>query len=247
MKFRLYFFLVFLLFFGCQNEHKLTFEPYAFENEACDNCPMVSFDIPKALGITKTSKAINTALEEELIFLLSFDEETDVTSVDDAMQSFKNGYVALQQLYTNESTAWEAKIDGKVTYENAEFITIELDAYLFTGGAHGYISKQLLNFDKNKGVQLENWELFKDAEDFRAFAEEKFRQSEQIPNDKSINYTGFMFEEDAFYLPENIGFTKDGLKLLYNPYEVASYADGPIELILTHKEVKKHLSKKTKS
>jgi len=73
-----------------------------------------------------------------------------------------------------------------------------------------------LNFDKKKGLELENAELFKNSDNFQAFAEKMFRQKEAIPKDKSINYTGFMFEQDTFYLPENIGFTKEGLKLLYN-------------------------------
>lgn len=241
MKIIRYFSLIFLVFFGCQSDQKLTIEPYTFENEICDDCPLISLTIPKVLGVSKISKAINTSIEEQLIFLLSFEEETESASLEDAMQSFKNGYVELQQLYTNESTAWEAKIDGQVTYEDAHFITIELDAYIFTGGAHGYTSKQMLNFDKNKGVELTNWELFKDLDGFRSYAEKMFRQKKKIPIDKPINYTGFMFEDDAFYLPENMGFTKNGLKLLYNPYEVASYADGAIALMLPHKEIKKYL------
>lgn len=233
--------------FGCQGEHKITLQPDVFESEICDDCPAISITIPKALGISKISNAINTSLQEELIFLLSFDKEMEANSLEEAMQSFKNGYIELQQLYTNESVAWEAKVKGKATYEDANFITIELDAYLFTGGAHGYTSTQMLNFDKNKGIQLTNLELFKDLDGFREYAEKAFREKERIPIDEPINYTGFMFEEDSFYLPENIGFTKDGLKLLYNPYEVASYADGPIELVLPHAEVKKYLSKKSKS
>lgn len=236
-----------LICFGCQSEHKITFEPFAFESEICDDCPSISIAIPNALGISKISKAINTSLEEELIFLLSFDEEMEATSLEDAMQSFKNGYIELQQLYNDETTVWEAKINGTITYEDANFITIELDAFLFTGGAHGFTSRQLMNFDKNKGIQLTNSELFKDLNGFRKYAENVFRQKEEIPTDQPINYTGFMFEGDSFYLPENIGFTKDGLKLLYNPYEVASYADGAIEIVLPHNEVNKYLSKKTKS
>jgi len=241
------YFLIFLLLFGCQNESRLTFEPYVIENETCHVCPEVSIVIPKALGLSKISKTINTALEEELISLLSFDEELEVESIDDALFSFKNGYLELQQLYDDEPTGWEAKIEGMISYEDESFITIALDSYLFTGGAHGYSSKRFLNFDKKKGIELENSELFKNAQDFREFAEEMFRQKEEIPQDKSINYTGFMFEQDSFYLPENIGFTEDGLKLLYNPYEVASYADGVIELLLPHDKVKKYLAKKAKS
>lgn len=247
MKSIFYYFLVFLLLFGCQNETKLAFEPYVFENESCDDCPEVSIAIPKALGSSKISKTINTALKEELISLLSFDDEIEVASMNDALKSFKNGYLELQELYDDEPTGWEAKIGASISYEDANFITIILDSYLFTGGAHGYTSKRFLNFDKKKGIELENTELFKSDEDFTAFAEEMFRQKEAIPKGKSINYTGFMFEQDSFYLPENIGFTKDGLKLLYNPYEVASYADGAIELVLPHSEVKEYLTKKPKS
>lgn len=247
MKSTLSYILVFLLLFGCQNESRLTFEPYAIENETCDDCPEVSIAIPKALGLSKISKTINTALEEELISLLSFDDELEVTSIDDALVSFKNGYLELHRLYDDEPTGWEAKIEGAVSFEDANFVTIVLDSYLFTGGAHGYSSKRFLNFDKKKGVELENSELFKNAEEFREFAEEMFRQNEDIPQNESINYTGFMFEQDSFYLPENMGFTKDGLKLLYNPYEVASYADGAIELVLPHGKVKKYLAKKPRS
>ncbi len=246
MKPKLYYFLVFLLLLGCQNETNLTFEPFVFENETCADCPEVAIEIPKALGLTKISKTINTALEEELISLLSFDEEIEVNSVEAALQSFKNGYLELQQLYDDEPTGWEATIEGSISYEDANFITIALDSYLFTGGAHGYASKRFLNFDKRKGIELDNSELFKNVADFRTFAEAMFRQKEDIPKDKSINYTGFMFEQDSFYLPENMGFTPKGLKLLYNPYEVASYADGTIELLLPHREVKKYLIKNPK-
>ena len=235
------------MFFGCQNETKLAFEPHTFTNDTCSDCPQVSIAIPRALGQAKISKTINTALEEELISLLSFDDELEVSSIEDALKSFKNGYLELQELYDDEPTNWEAKIEGSISYEDANFITIILDSYLFTGGAHGYTSKRFLNFDKKKGIELENDELFKNTEDFREFAEEMFRRKEKIPEDKSINHTGFMFEQDSFYLPENIGFTEKGIKLLYNPYEVASYADGAIELVLPHSEIKKYLAKKPKS
>ena len=55
-----------------------------------------------------------------------------------------------------------------------------------------------------------------------------------------------MFEKEKFYLPNNIGFTKKGIALCYNQYEVASYADGPIVLTLPFNEVKKYLSTRIK-
>lgn len=242
----LYLFLLAVLI-GCKNENKLTFEPRTIENEACSNCPTVAIHLPKVIDQTKIAQTVNTALEEEIISLLLYDDALEITNLKDAIQSFKNGYFDLQNLYDDESTNWEAKIDCKVTFEDDNFLTIELDSYLFTGGAHGYTSKRLLNFSKKESVELENWQLFKNEENFRVFAESIFREKQQIPKDKPINHTGFMFERDSFYLPENIGFTKDGLKLLYNTYEVASYADGVIEILISFEEVKKYLAKKSKS
>lgn len=236
-----------LLFIGCKMDDKITFEQVTLENKQCVDCPEVFISVPKVVENTRLASTINSALNEEIITLLLFDEEKDTTTVEAAMTSFKHGYQKLKERYTDEATPWEAKIDGRVTFEDEYRLTIALDSYLFTGGAHGYNVKRFLNFDKKKGVALENWELFNNEEDFRLFAEEKFRAKENIPLDKPINYTGFMFDEDSFYLPENIGFTEEGIKLLYNQYEVSSFADETVELTLPFEEVDRFLADNSKS
>lgn len=88
---------------------------------------------------------------------------------------------------------------------------------------------------------MENGDLFINSMEFQEYAEGKFRDQENIPGTESINSTGFMFENDTFYLPQNIGFTKNGLQLIYERYEVASYADGPIVLTLPYPEINSFL------
>ncbi|EAR03021.1 DUF3298 and DUF4163 domain-containing protein [Maribacter sp. HTCC2170] len=236
--------LGFILLLGCNADNRLTFEPFTLADNDCKECPKITIDIPNALDQSKLSTTINTVLEEELIFLLVFDDELEAATLPEAIQSFKNGFTALKKRYPDESAIWEAKISGEVSYEDKNTITIALDSYLFTGGAHGYTSKRFLNFDKRKGIELENWELFKDKDHFLKFAEAKFRIQEGIPQDDPINSTGFMFERDEFHLPENMGLTDQGLVLLYNQYEVASFADGAIELQLPPNEVKNYLKRK---
>ena len=80
---------------------------------------------------------------------------------------------SLKNYTLRKPTSWEAKIEGKITFENPVLLTIELNTYLFTGGAHGYTSRRFLNFDKTKGKELENWQLFRDRVDFEKFAELK--------------------------------------------------------------------------
>lgn len=246
MKTSLVYIIILILVVSCSNEHRLTFESSEITREDCQSCPIVSIVIPKVLEKSKTAESINSTINEEIISMLIFDEQSNTTTVDEAIDSFSMASNELKELYSDESAKWEATINGEVTYEDENILTIKLDSYLFTGGAHGYQSIQFLNFDKNRGLALENWQLFKEYDEFNEYVETEFRLQEKIPEDKNINVTGFMFENDSFYLPENIGFTDKGLHLLYNQYEIASYADGQIELILPYKGIKKYLVIKPK-
>ena len=238
--------LILLTIFSCESEHKLTFEPLKFQGEACKNCPEISINLPQALDDSGVATAINRSLREEVIALLSFSENEDIETMDQAMASFTESYKELKTKFPDE-IAWEAKIDGEVIYEDANLVTIAVNSYTFTGGAHGYGSTSYLNFDKVQGTELENWELFDDPEGFETYAESKFKAQEDIPQEANINATGFMFEGDSFHLSNNVGYTQDGVQLIYNQYEVASYADGPIVLTLPYSEINLFLKHKVKS
>lgn len=184
---------------------------------------------------------VNDALKEEVISLLTFDEDEQPEDIPEAVSSFRKGFEKLQEEFPDETAPWEARIEARVSFENRGLISIALDSYIFTGGAHGYGATRFLNFEKKSGQELDNSQLFNNHRKFAEFAEIQFRSQQNIPKDQAINSTGFMFERNEFYLPENIGFTEKGLKLLYNPYEVASYADGAIGLLLPYKDIRKFL------
>lgn len=246
MKIKIPFLILVLLTLGCQNKEQLAFEPVQFSSKTCADCPNISIEIPNAIEGLKISNSINTALKEEIILLLNFGDNEDITTIEEAITSFKNGHAEMKKLYPTESDVWETKITSEVTFENTNIITLQLHYYMFTGGAHGYGAIIFLNFNKKTGEEMENWELFKDPDHFMSFAESKFRIQETVPQDDPINSTGFMFENEIFHLPENIGFTKEGLQLCYNPYEVASYSEGAIIMTLPFNEVKNYVALKLK-
>lgn len=236
----------FILVLSCESESKLTYDTLQLKGENCGSCPSIIINVPEMLDESSVAKSINRALHEEIISILSFSEDENIDNVDKAIASFTESYKELKAKFPEE-TLWEAKIDGQVVYEDVNLITIKLDAYSFTGGAHGYASTSYLNFDKGQSAELENWELFSDEAGFTKFAETKFRIQEKIPQDKNINATGFMFEGDVFHLAHNIGYTPEGIQMIYNQYEVASYADGPIVLTLPYNEINLYLKRKVKS
>jgi len=242
MKTRIHCLFLVLLSISCQKkDYKLTFEPVTYSADACAGCPVINITIPKALEEAKIDSIINNALKEEIIFLLNFNDDSEATNIESAITSFTNGYTDLKSRFAEEATPWEAELTGTLAYEDKNILTIQLDSYLFTGGAHGYSTAHFLNFDKLKAVELDNEDLFKNLADFQDFAETKFRLQEKIPAQGDINSTGFMFEPNAFYLPQNIGHTQEGIQLFYEQYEIASYADGPIVLHIPYSELQDYL------
>ncbi len=239
-------FVLFVVLLSCKKEQKetLTFKPNSFQSESCTMCPVVSITIPEAIEKSKLGLTINDAITQAVVLELIYDDAVEANTLEDAVQSFKNGFLELREMYPDESLGWEANIEGELSYEDAAIVTIKIDSYIFTGGAHGQSTTRFLNFDKKKGVQIETSALFEEEPKLLTYVENKFRLQEQIPEGTSINSTGFMFENNAFYLPENIGYTKKGLLLLYEEYEVASYAEGPIEVLLPYTEVQGFLKVK---
>jgi len=237
----------FLVLLGCTNQEKLTYELTSIKEQACESCPTIDIQVPKILDETPLASLINKAITEEISAQLVFEESSGGIVLENAIASFNEGFEAVKRQFEDQTIPWEATLSGDIVYEDAQMVTVVINSYLFTGGAHGNSDVSYLNFDKVTGTEIENWELFDDEEGFTHYAETKFRIQEKVPQDDSINQTGFMFEAEVFHLSENIGYTPDGVQLLYNPYEIASFAEGPIVLTIPFQEANKYLKRKPKS
>lgn len=210
---------------SCTNNQKLTFKNIEIFSNGCDTCAAIEINIPEAQTTSAIATRINTNITETVIETINFSEEETPLTIEDAIESFTSEYKKLATEFP-ESSKWEVTIDGTIISENKNMICVQLESYLFTGGAHGYRSTSYLNFNLRSGGKLTISDLFKDVDVFKLMAEKIFRKQENIPPEANINSTGFMFENDEFNLPETIGFSEKELILLYNQYEIASYADG---------------------
>ena len=235
--------LSFLVILSCASDTGLEVRTREFSGAVCENCPVVRVTIPEAAGPGALAENINTAVREEIIELLDYDQESDARDIPGAIAAFQEGFQKLQEDFPEELSGWEASVEAMKTYEDSSVLTIEMNTYIFTGGAHGYPATRFLNFDKKTGKEIDALDLFKDPGKFSEYAESAFREHYQIAAEAPINSTGFMFEEDRFELPQNMGLTAEGLVLHYNPYEAASYADGALVLKFPLEEVQPFLSR----
>ncbi|MDP5198124.1 DUF3298 and DUF4163 domain-containing protein [Flavobacterium sp. DG2-3] len=239
-----YIFLL-LLISGCNKE--LSFEKETFEEKSnlpCEkDCPVITMEIP----IAKTKKTVADSINKKVFNVIKeivfFGEDsTKVNDYKSLSKSFITSYEEMHQKFPEDTFGWEAKIIGNVEFQSEQILNLKIDHYTFTGGAHGYQGYRSLLFDRKTGKTIFNKQLFKNENEFKAFAEKTFRAKYKIPEKANINATGLMFENDKFQLPQNIFYTSDGLLLFYNSYEAASYADGPKELLFSYEEVNKYLN-----
>jgi hypothetical protein len=247
MKHSVIFAVLALLFISCSNE--LTFEDRYFEKKTTlpcsENCPQITVKIPFVKDVPVVADSINKKIFSVLKEIIYFGEKPyPSTDYKGLLDSFIGSYETVQKDFPEDTFGWEGKIEGRVIYQSDSILNIEINHYTFTGGAHGYQGLRSLIFNPDTGKSIPNDQLFKDKSAFKAFAEKKFRTKYNIPENKSINATGFQFEDDKFQLPLNIFYTDKGLLLHYNQYEAASYADGPKDLFLTFNEVNNYLIRK---
>ncbi|UOB19154.1 DUF3298 and DUF4163 domain-containing protein [Abyssalbus ytuae] len=238
----IYILLIVTGFLGCEKDVSLTFSSKKINSETCNNCPAIDIDVPQAIPENKVSTKINDHITGFAINILNYSEDHAVKNIEEGIKVFNSDFKSLNNNFSDSMIAWEASIQGKVSFINDEIASLKFEHYLFTGGAHGYGGNSFLNFNVNNGDKIKNEELFKDYKKFRDFAEKKFRVQENIPEGESINSTGFLFEDDIFILPANIGFTNEGIELIYNPYEINVYSEGNVILKIPFEEVNEFLA-----
>lgn len=246
--------IIFALFISCKEDSKpeekeepvmMSFEQIAIDKSSLEQCkdslcPTININSLTAKGDSNLSKTVNDALNKRLTayFIMSPEEEDQVETLDQGINSFIKDFRDFKTDFPDTQTGYEMEATTSVSYQSAALLSLAIESYSYWGGAHGYGSTSFLNFNKETGKQLTNDALFKDKKAFLAIAEKKFRAQQDIPADQYINYTGYMFEDDVFALPENIGFQDNEIVLIYNPYEIAAYAEGIIELRIELNEIK---------
>jgi hypothetical protein len=194
----------------------------------------ISISIDKALGNSELSKTINFQIEEGIISTLS--EATKKTNLNSVLADFDKEYVDFKTDFPESSDPrWELFIETEKIYQSEAIITIAISTYEFQGGAHGNDKIVILNLDAKTGKVLNHNDIININDKFNSIAEKHFKNS-LAQSDSQSTIQDYFFGK-SFKLPENMGFSEDGLILLYNTYEVASYAQGYTEFVIPFEEI----------
>ena len=156
-----------------------------------------------------------------------------------SLQNLSDSLFLSYSTYAKESeyiSPWELELTGEVLFLSKKFVAVAIENYGFTGGAHPYSNTTLLNFDLKSGKAVQVLDFIRDKKTLMVLAEKAFRKSRELSADENLNEAGF-FWDATFQLPTNLGIAQDGLYFYYNAYEIAAYAWGPTDFVISWVEL----------
>ncbi|MCK0179476.1 DUF3298 and DUF4163 domain-containing protein [Flavobacteriaceae bacterium S0862] len=225
--------LLVLILFSCE---EVTLINFSETNNIYNENAIVELNIPKAEGSSTKAQAINKAVENHIANMLVFLEEpSDTLQLDYAIKTFDLEYKSFKDGFGESAMVWDASFDGEVTYQSPMLISIAINSYINSGGAHGNLNVTFFNFDASTGELLQFEDIFNNKEALIEIVETYF---EKETKDSDINY----FFGESFHLPANIGFNDEGIVCFYNVYEIASYADGITEFTVPFEDLEAYLN-----
>ena len=124
--------------------------------------------------------------------------------------------------------------------ENDKYVTYFVTHDLYLGGAHGSHMLDGVTFRKCDGRRI-GWDVFTGRydENFANLVKNGLKEYWQISSDKELK--SYFLDENDFYsvpLPECAPlFTEDGVRFVYNEYEIAAYASGRPSFTVPYSEI----------
>jgi hypothetical protein len=224
-------------------ETKALFEMKLYHAESADcksdSSACTTFDVSYP-EFTQLDSAVSREIKHKLSAFLSGGQEGKEISIEEGGKNFIKEYEQSIAELPDFAVAWYYKGEANVLIASDSLISIQVDADVFTGGAHGMFSTSFINVDAKTGnLYLLDRILKPGYQDYlNELGEEEFRKEKEIADTTTLEEAGFEFAENKFFLNENYGFRKEGIVFVYNSYEIAAYVMGPTELVIPYEKLR---------
>ena len=191
-----------------------------------DNCPNIEVNYLKT-NHDWINKITNARINN-LVINSKPSESAPVKTTGDAkvIKSAIDNFVTAQfaDLPDDRSFSYELMVKPDYIGHVNSFEMFKIDAYIFTGGAHGMPYSEYLIFDMNtkKQVRLEDMLVAGKKSRFKALAYDEYKTWVKTVDKDVVNYE----KSWPFTLSENITLTDKGVDIQYQHYDIAPYAYG---------------------
>ncbi len=134
---------------------------------------------------------------------------------------------------------WELSSTFTLEKPNPNIVSLTFSTYSYSGGAHGNLGIDCLNFDLKSGKRLEFADLFKNPEKALEILSElsakKLRVALGEDADEEMIRNGTALDLGNFY---NLTLVPQGLYIEFDPYQVGPWSIGPQRVEISLEELK---------
>jgi hypothetical protein len=166
--------------------------------------------------------------------------EAEGWTMDMVANNFIDNFESFKKESPELSSSWYYKADVAVETLVDTLLSLSVKDEFFTGGAHGGGGKYFISINPITAKQVTLNTVLKNGytEALRAEGEKAFRQNHHLLDTASLMENGFEFPQNKFGLNDNYGFTREGIVFVFNSYEIASYAEGPTEILIPYEKIR---------
>ena len=232
--------ILFLVFSSCKKESAtLTFSEINIFKETTTT---IEINMPKAIGKGQAAEKINTTLHTFVCNALHIDASVEKKeTLDESMQDFNNAYANFNTFISEELKEelpkWEALIDGEVIYNNLNFACIAMNSSINTGAANSSLLLRFFNFDTNTGNLLTTNDLINNIEEFTSLVEKYYNKEVNSTFTDADN----LLNDNQFQLPETLGFSEEGVIILYDNFSVGAFEKEIVEFTIPYQVANTYL------
>jgi len=208
----------------------------AFDNDAKSPKAYSAYQFPWMTGDNETAGWFNNETRK-MLSLEEGDLPAAIQKEDDSFfANYRKEIADLKKDYDGDdylgSWSYDQSAVNNIQYNANGFVVIENNTYAYMGGAHGNYAGIYYNYDvANKKLLKLDDVIAIDSNSLQKILEQCFRKDYNLPESKPL--TEIIFEKQLA-TTDNFYITEKGLGFLYNPYEIASYAQGQMEVFVPY-------------
>lgn len=197
-----------------------------YYDESDDSSTIIEITYPKVYGLSDKSveEKINLFLEEEFLKSIESFQEF-VTMIDsEPTLEYESG------MFFSFETGFDIKLLSK------SVLSLVLNHYEFTGGAHGNFFSMGYTFDLSNGEIIPLNQIIKPESlpDITKLCEDKIKEMFEA---ETLSDAGLFEDNLQLNFDQDFYLTEGALVFQFDPYEIAPYSMGNIEVLINFYEI----------
>jgi hypothetical protein len=159
------------------------------------------------------------------------------TDLAQAVNLFAADYESMLKDMGSLGGCWDLKTSADTVHVSDKVLTVKYETYAYTGGAHPNSNSSFYTFDLESGRMLTLADMVSDTTALLSVVENAFRKNQELLPQNNLEEQGYFLRDGRFFLPANVGMSREGMVFYYNPYEIAAYALGPIQVTVPYEQL----------